>query len=211
MSILMITVVQEPMVFSELEPQPLPRGMEPTVQTEPTAKGPSLLKTSNPLSFFFLHEGLDSLCFQGKEQLVELREEVERCCVLRGDSSWNQVVDGSMRNCERHASRGYLRFLEEAIGRLEERKTGTEYLLDRLNTWTVDDYPCDVSDALIVFKARSELLVYVAKVLGFTERWIATMNGRLGHPVRSNAEDLADEYLVEEELLSDTWRGLVSN
>ena len=174
------------------------------IQTEPTSMPKEcILNDSNVICYVLMQEAIDKLCFQGKGHILELRGQVERWCCLGGEESrWIQMVEASVRDAERF---GDLNYLKLALSKFEEKKSAGEYLLHRLNTWTIDDYPSNVGDAIIAFKARSDLLIYVAKVLGFTERWIGVLKDRLGRLVDTNdsADNLREECIVEAELLSD--------
>ena len=158
------------------------------------------------------HESVEAMAqddgthFRGRSRLLDLRSQIERwCCIGSEVSGWNQMAEGSLREAERL---GDLALLQPVLSKFEEKKVAGEYLLIRLNTWTVDDYPVDISDAILAFKTRSELFVHVARVLGFTERWIGLLSSRLERPLQDNLTDFGhdfrdEESLIEAELLSD--------
>jgi len=180
------------------------QSLDATVQTDPTPTPQEyldrLVSSSNTISQFFVQEGLDHLCFPGKPGLLELRAKVEGWRFDGGDlSKWNQMAEESVKNAEESRD---INYLKPVLSKFEEKKSAGEFLLYLLNTWTIEDWPSDIADALIAFKARTHLITSVAEGLGLTERWIGILTDRLGHVM---ACELDEECLVEAELLSQVY------
>lgn len=125
------------------------------VQTDPTPTSDeylkSLIKPPDKIGYFFIQEGIESLCFKGKAHLLELRDQVEQWGYSDGkELRWNQLAEESVWKANRT---GDLNALKLVLSKFEEKRSAGESLLFRLSTWTTEDYPSNLSDAMIAFKS----------------------------------------------------------